>query len=79
MTMCVVVVFVVGMRTRHGIGGERWEVVSAAVLRVTVVWVVARAVVRVVCCQRTAFPLDLGSSCGKKVDVETVAVVGASS
>lgn len=75
----VVVVFVVGMRARHGVSGERGKVVSAVVSRVAVVWVVTRAVMRVMCCQRTAFSFDLGSRSGEEVDVETVAVVGASS
>lgn len=79
MTMGVMVIFVVGVRSRHGVGGERWEVVSTAVLRVAVVRVVTRVVMRVMCCQRTALPLDLGGSCGKKVDVKIMAVVGASS
>ena len=78
MAMCVVIVFVMGVRTRHGVGRQRRKVVSTVVLRVAVVWVVTRAVVRVVCCQ-CAFSLDLGSGCGEEVDVEAVAVVGASS
>jgi hypothetical protein len=78
MTMCVVVFFVVGVRAGHGVCGQRGKVVSTAVLGVAIVWVVTRVVVRVVCGQRTAFPLDLGSCCGEEVDVETVAVVGAS-
>lgn len=79
MSMRVVVVFVVGVRARHGVRGQRGEMVPATVGGVAVVWVVTRAMVRVVRCQRTAFTLDLGGCCGEEVDVETVTVVGASS
>lgn len=78
MSMCVVVVLIVRMRTGHGVGGEGGEVIAAIVIGVTVIRVMARVVVRVVR-RQGALSLDLGGSGGKEVDVETMAVVGASS
>jgi hypothetical protein len=78
MSMCIVVVLVVRMRARHGVSGEGGEMIAAVMIRVTVVWVVTRAVVGMVRGQ-CAFSLDLGGSSCKEVDVEAVAVVRAAS
>jgi hypothetical protein len=72
MTMRVMVIFVVRMGSRHGVGGEGRQVVSAAVRRMAVVGVVT---VRVGCSEG-AFALDLGCGCGEEVDVEVLTVVG---
>jgi len=50
MSMRVMIIFVMGMRTRHDIGGERRKVVTAVVGRMAVIWVVTRAMVRVMWC-----------------------------
>jgi hypothetical protein len=72
----VVVVVFVGVRARHGVGGERGKVITAIVRAVTVVWIVARrAVVGVMGCGH-AFALDLGGCCGQEVNVKVLAVVG---
>ena len=69
MTVCVVVVIFMGMRSRHGICRERWEVIPTAVLTVAVIWMVTIGVVWVVW-SRHAFSLDLCGSCRKKVDIK---------
>jgi hypothetical protein len=56
-----------------------WEVSSAVVIAVRVVWELTRATVVRKMCGQSALSLDLGGSSGKEVDVEVLSIVGASS
>jgi hypothetical protein len=76
MSVSIVVVVLVRMRPCHGISGQRWEVVSAAVTTVAVIRVMsARAVWRMMRREDTALALDLRRRGGQHIDR---AVVGAS-
>ena len=80
MTVSVMVVmFLVGMRSGHCVVPNAWEVSSAVVIAVRVVWELTRATVVRKMCGQSALSLDLGGSSGKEVDVEVLSIVGASS
>jgi hypothetical protein len=72
MRVMVVRALVMGVTSRHRIGGERREMVATAVRAVAVVWVVS---VGWLMGRKGGIPLDLGSSCGEEVNL---AVVGRS-
>jgi len=67
--MGVVIIILVGVRTGHGVGRERGEVIPAAVTAVAVVWVVsAGSVVRMMGGEHAALAFDLGCGGGQHVD-----------
>lgn len=76
-SMRVVVIFVVGVGSRHGILPDPRKVSPTAVAAVRVVWEVSRGVRKG--CGQSAVPLDLVGSVCEEVDVETGSRVRASS
>jgi hypothetical protein len=66
----VVVVFVMGMRAGHGVGGEGGEVVARTVGAVTVVRVYSRGIV--VGMMGCALAFELGGRVGEDVDILSI-------